>query len=74
MDVVLAAVGDGEPRRVGEAVRRAVHHLSYHSQRLHGPRSHAGNEEELGKVRRTAICRGCQIAQAALEHVARAAS
>lgn len=68
---VLATVGDGESRRVGEAVRRAVYHLGYHCQRLHSPRSHAGNEEELGKVRRAAICRCCQIAaQAAIEHVA----
>ena len=68
---VLAAVGDGESRRIGEAVGRAVYHLGYHCQRLHGPRSNAGNEEELGKVRRAAICCRRQIAaQAALEHVA----
>jgi hypothetical protein len=30
---VLTAVGDGESRRVSEAVRRAVYHLGYHRQR-----------------------------------------
>jgi len=67
---VLAAMGDGESRRVGEAVRCAVHHLGDHRQRPHGPRPHARNEEELGKVLRAAICGRCQIgAQAAFEHV-----
>src|SRR5215831_6283720 len=67
---VLAAVGDGEACRVGEAVRRTVYHLSYHGQRLHGPRSHAGNEEEFRKVPRAAICRRRQIAaQPTLEDI-----
>ena len=54
---VLATVSDGEARRVGKAVRRAVYHLGYHRQRLHSPWSHAGNEEELGKVLEAMVLR-----------------
>ncbi len=38
---VLVAVGDGESRLVGKVERQAVYNLSYHRQRLHGPRTHA---------------------------------
>ena len=38
---VLVAVSDEESSLVEKAVRQAVYNLSYHRQRLHGPRTHA---------------------------------
>ena len=46
---VLAAVGEGEARRIGEPAGSAVHHLGHHRQRPHRAGADAGNEKQLAK-------------------------
>jgi hypothetical protein len=68
---VLAAMGQREPRRIGEAIRRAMHHLGHHRQRLYGAGADAGRQQQLRKIYRTAFGRRRQRAvQAAGEDVA----
>ena len=52
---VLAAMGEREARRIGEAIGRAVHHFGHHRQRPHRASADAGNEKQFGEVGRSPI-------------------
>ena len=68
---VLAAVGEGEARRVGEAAGGAVDYFGHHRQRADGAGADARNQQELGKVPGPRVGRGGQGAvEAAQNHVA----
>ena len=67
---VLAAMREREARRIGEAVRRAVHHLGDQRQRMHRARADARHQQQVGEVGRAGIGRGGERAvQAAHDHV-----
>ena len=59
---VLAAVSQREAAGIAEPARGAVHHFGHHRQRADGPCTHAGREQEFGKIRGSAVGRGGQIA------------
>ena len=54
---VLAAMGEGKPRRVRKTIRRAMHHLGNHGQRPNRPRTDARGQQQLGEISRTTIGR-----------------
>ena len=54
---VLAAMGEREAGRVGEAVGRAVHDLGDHGERAHRARADAGRQQQLGEIGRAALGR-----------------
>ena len=67
---VLAAMREGEARRVAEAARRAVHDLRHHGQRPHGARADARHQQQFGEIGRAAVGRRGEIAvEAARDHV-----
>ena len=69
---VLAAVRQREARRIGEAVRRAVHHLRDQRQRMDRARADARHQQQLGEVGRAGVGRrGERAVQAAQDHVLR---
>lgn len=59
---VLAAMSDREPRRIAEAIGRAMNDLRDLGQRTDGPCTDAGNEQKLGEILRTACGGSCQVA------------
>ena len=59
---VLAAVGERESPGIGEPAGGAVHDLGHHGQRTHGPRAHSGRQQQFGKILRSTVGRGGQIA------------
>ena len=70
---VLAAMGEREASRIGEAVGRAVDDLGHHRQRPHRAGADAWNEEQSGEVGRPPIRRRREACMnARREHVARA--
>src|ERR1700731_4351495 len=60
---VLSAVSKRKASRVGEPVRRPVHHLGYHCKRLHGSRADARREQQIGKVFRSTVGGGSEISK-----------
>lgn len=59
---VLAAVGERKARRIAKAARRAVHDLGYHGKRAHGSRANARRQQQIGKIGRSALGRGGEVA------------
>ena len=59
---VFAAMGNGEPRRIAEAVGCAMHDFGDLGQRADGACADAGHEQKLGEVLRTAFGGGRQVA------------
>jgi hypothetical protein len=47
---VLATVSEGKSRGISGAVWGSMHYLGDHGQRAHGPRSHAGREQQLWEI------------------------
>ena len=52
---VLAAVREGEARRIGEAARRAVDHLGDQRQRLQGPRPEIFQQQQRREIAQLAF-------------------
>ena len=62
-----------EARRILEAIRRAVHDLGHHGERLHRAGADAWGQQQLGKVDGSALGGGGERAvQSPREHVGRA--
>ena len=65
-------MGEREPRRIGEAAGRAMHHLCHHRKRANGAGADARHEQQLSEILRAAIGRRSKRAvQAAQDHITR---
>lgn len=68
---ILAAMGEREARGIGKAARRAMDDLRHYCQRADGTGAHAGHEQQLGEIGRTAFRSGGERAvQATHDYVA----
>jgi hypothetical protein len=58
---VLASMGEGKTRGIGEAVRSAVHDFSHYGERPDGSRSDTWGEQQFREIGRATIGGGCKF-------------
>ena len=70
---VLAAMGEREARRIGEAIGRAVHHFGHHGECPHRAGADAWRQKQFGEVGGSSFATAVRRrVQARREQVARA--
>jgi len=65
---VLAAMGDGKARRIGETARRAMHHFRHQRQGTDRAGTDAWHQQKLLKIFWSLLCRCGQIAVQPPQH------
>ena len=59
---VLAAMGERKTRRIAKSARRAVHDFGHQGESLHRAGADAGRQQQVGKVDRSALGGGREVA------------
>ena len=65
---IFAAVCEGEPGRIAEAIGSSVYDFGHHGQRADGAGANTGGEQQFGEVLRISVCCRCQIAMEPSQH------